>query len=204
LVLFDGAGLIAKARVLELDRRPIYGVVNVISRDRFPAPVRKVHLASALPKGERQGFLLDLATQFGMTDFTPLKCQRSVARVGPACYRRWQRTLIETCKQSHRPWLPQLHPACTPQVLLSRWKYSEQTVILADPQGDLLGTLDSNIIMVDNLLLMVGPEGGFSTEERDGLLELGAYLVCLADVKLRIEAAAAALVAAVWSWPSVS
>ena len=200
LILFDGNGLVTQARVQALDRRPVSGIVKIIAREKFVAPVRSVHLASALPKGERQGLLLDFATQFGMTDFIPLDCKRSIARASTGGYRRWQRTLVESCKQSHRPWLPKLHPACRPLELLSRWQLPDKIVLLADSQGKLPGELDEKISTIGNLLLMVGPEGGFSSDERNGLLELGVHPVCLADTNLRIEAAAIALVAAVWCW----
>ena len=195
LVLFDGAGAIAVAEVRELVRRPLRGWVEIVSREIYPMPGRRIHLASALPKGERQGLLLDLATQFGITDFTPLDCVRSVARSGAVGYQRWQRILIESCKQCHRPWLPSLHANCPPNTFLSRNISSYGAVLLADANGQPSREVDLDIIGAASLLLIVGPEGGFTVAERDSLLESGALPICLAATNLRIEAAAVALVA---------
>jgi 16S rRNA (uracil1498-N3)-methyltransferase len=139
--------------------------------------------------------VLDFATQLGITDFTPLDCTRSVARASTAGYERWKRTLIETCKQCRRPWLPRLHSNSPPITFLQRNMSPYGKSLLADAKGRRSTELDLNIAETDNLLLLVGPEGGFTTEERDGLLEHGALPICLAKANLRIEVAAVALVA---------
>ena len=98
LILFDGAGNVSHAKLREIKRRSASGWVEIISQEHHPKPTRKTRLASALPKGDRQGLMLELVTQLGVTDFIPLLCAHSVARSGRGSYERWERVKNETCK----------------------------------------------------------------------------------------------------------
>ena len=193
LILFDGSGNTAHAKLREVQRRSLSGWVEIISQEHHPKPNRKTRLACALPKGDRQGWMLELVTQLGITDFIPLLCAHSVARPGRASYERWERILIETCKQCRRPWLPNLHPEITPSILLGTTSSTNEMVFLADKYGKSGDRLDLDYRM-SNRLILVGPEGGFSIEEREHFLEYGALAISLSENNLRIEVAAAALV----------
>ena len=195
LVLFDGEGMVAVAEVRELARRPFRGCVEIVSRDNYPKPARRIHLAVSLPKGERQGVMLDLVTQFGITDFTPLNCTRSIARSGNVRSKRWQRIIIEACKQCRCPWLPTIHSACSPINFVGDNMPSYKNALLADETGQSARELDATIASAVKILLVVGPEGGFTSQERRGLVKSGALPIRLAATTLRVEAAAVALVA---------
>jgi len=199
LILFDGSGTVAHAKLGEIKRRSLSGWVKIISQEHHPKPNRKTRLACALPKGDRQGWMLELVTQLGITDFIPLLCAHSVARPGRASYERWERILIETCKQCRRPWLPNLHSEITPSTLLrGATPSTNEAVLLADKDGKAVDRLDLDYRM-SNRLILIGPEGGFSIEERQHFLECGAVAISLSEANLRIEAAAAALVSLVAS-----
>ena len=73
---------------------------------------------------------------------------------------------------------------------------TNEVVLLADKEGKSIEQHDLDYRMLDRLIL-VGPEGGFSIEEREHFLEFGAVAICLSENNLRIEAAAAALVSLV-------
>ena len=196
LVLFDGVGSVAHAKLRDIKKRPLSGWAEIISKEFHPKPTQKLHLASALPKGDRQVLMLELATQLGITDFTPLLCARSISRPGKSGYGRWERILIETCKQCQRAWLPDLHSESTPADILSNKLPTDEVVLLADAQGKPIKNISLDDRSLDQILL-VGPEGGFTIEERKDLLNHGALPVCLSENNLRIETAAAAIVSLV-------
>ena len=123
----------------------------------------RVHLAAALPKGDRQTVMLDMVTQIGMTDFTPLLCERSVAKFSIRSAARWQKTCLEACKQSQRLWVPRLHQ---PKLLAEMFNTdggAGRVVWLADPRGGYPAAVQK--LKADELILLVGPEGGFSPSE---------------------------------------
>jgi 16S rRNA (uracil1498-N3)-methyltransferase len=96
IALSDGAGTAARAILSEGERRRASAVV--VERILHPAPPRRLHLASALPKGDRLSTLLSMETQLGMTDFTPLAARRSVVQPSAETPGRWQRIAREACK----------------------------------------------------------------------------------------------------------
>ena len=188
--LLDGRGTIGHATIENIDRRGKTIVAKVEERQAMPAPIPRIELACALPKGERLVVLLDMATQLGMAAFRPLQCERSVTKPGSMAQARWQRICAEACKQSRRPHFPTIHsPATLEQVLAHTNGYD---IWVADPTGVDITDLDTGE-KNDRLLLLVGPEGGFSESELDSLLKAGGRMISLSESILRIETAAVAL-----------
>ena len=187
LFLFDGKGKRARARIRDVPRRGAPRL-ELLTSETVPPPARRVWLASALPKGDRQAVLLDMATQLGMTDFVPLACERSVAAASAGAIARWQRILLEACKQSRRFYLPRLHPALTPAQLP---RHAAARLFVAHPGGDTL-TLAAD---ASDVAAAIGPEGGFTEAEVAALVAGGAGKIGLGDGILRIETAGIAALA---------
>jgi len=185
--LTNGAGLMCHAKVDAIDNKPPAVTISVTSCERQPRPVR-IHLAAALPKGDRQRTMLDMATQAGMDCFTPLSCERSVSKESGNASERWRKIAMEAMKQSRRAWLPDIRPS----------------MVLAD----LVGTLPENVLLllasgdgrpatelaipanVKEVVILVGPEGGFTDAEVGRIQAAGAIAVSLVESVLRTETAA--------------
>ena len=194
--VFDGMGRIAKGRIRDVIQRPLQVHLAVHDHERQAPPAVRIHLCSALPKGDRQTTMLDMAAQLGMTDFTPLKCDRSVSQARAQVYERWQRVLIESCKQSHRPWLPSLHPPVTLRDWIDQCGESDAVNVVADRQGTADGrVVEGRLLSAGAICLVVGPEGGFSDAERAHLSRARSEMLHLGDGVLRVETAAVALMA---------
>ena len=154
-----------------------------------PRPNRAVHLATAVAKGDRQKVLLDMATQIGINDYTPLHCERSVVSASQSALLRWQRIMIEACKQSRQAWLPALHGEQSPQEAVSLAVANQQTVLFAHNRS--VSTQDLDSAPKDKpIKLLIGPEGGFTEQEVDQMLAQGASGILLGEPVLRIETAA--------------
>jgi 16S rRNA (uracil1498-N3)-methyltransferase len=191
ICLFDGRGTVGRATIENIDRRAKTIVAKVEECQAVPAPTPSIELACALPKGERLAILLDMTTQLGMAAFRPLECERSVVTSGPTVRARWQRICAEACKQSRRPHLPTIHsPATLAQVLADT---NGCDIWVADPTGVKIAAVKAQQRASDRLLLMVGPEGGFSENELSHLLRAGGQMINLGDSILRIETAAVVL-----------
>ena len=186
----DGAGTTARIVLADVNRRSATGIVQ--ERTAHPPPAHRVHLASALPKGDRLATLLSMATQLGMTDFTPLLARRSVVLPSPETPERWSRVLREACKQSRRPWQPTIHPPATPLESLKNASV-QSLALLMDAAGKPARVLLNQ--PPGDRLLLVGPEGGFDAEESATLVAAGAQPMALTTATLRIETAAAAALA---------
>lgn len=194
IVLFDGEGLTAHAELLEIGRDR--SRVKLLAHDRHEPPQPRLHLASALPKGDRQATLVAMATQLGMTDFTPLLCARSVATPGASAPERWLRICREACKQSRRPHLPRLWPASTPADLVES-AIRGARVLLLHPTGAPASRLVTapGPRECSEIRLLIGPEAGFVEDEVEQARANGAEPVSLGDGILRTETAALAALA---------
>ena len=197
LWLFDGCGGLVRATLLHITARGRALDLRIEERRVEPPPKPAIHLACSLPKGDRQGTLLDMATQLGMTEFTPLACERSVVRPGANSAERWRRICLEACKQSRRPYLPILHASATPQEMVAQKTGRAHTVWIAHPSAAAIAVsraVEQNASA--DVTILVGPEGGFTEEEVARTIGAGAQQLALGSAILRIETAAVALVAA--------
>lgn len=197
LWLFDGRGGIARAILLRVSARERELELRIEERRTEPPPRPAIHLACALPKGDRQSVLLDMATQLGMTQFTPLICERGVAKPGTNASERWRRLCLEACKQSRRPNLPVIHPPTVPGEIATHATATGSTVWIAHPsaQATSIASAVKQSATAD-VTILVGPEGGFTEAEVAQATGGGAKLLALGSAILRIETAALALIAA--------
>ena len=196
LTLFDGRGRVARARVAEADRRRRHLACRAEAGQRQAPPPRRM-LAAALPKGDRQAVMLDMATQLGMTVFQPLVCERSVVRPQAGAARRWRRICLEACKQSRRAWLPEIRAPLSLAEALARAQDWDKW--LAHPGGGVppAGGPGGGAVM-----LCIGPEGGFTDAEVEAARRAGARPLSLGGAVLRVETAAVAALVCAAGWPA--
>lgn len=192
LCLFDGTGVIADGRIAAPDGSRALRV-RIEQRREHAAPVPAIHLAVALPKGDRQSTLLSMVTQLGAASITPLACARSVAQATEKFTDRAERVCLEACKQSHRAHAPTIGPSCPPEVAASR-----PNAFIAHPGGLPIPTMIETVAApgVAAVHVLVGPEGGFTDDEVDRACSAGATRLDLGSGILRIETAAVAVIAA--------
>lgn len=196
LWLFDGHGGIARATLLHAAARGRTLKLRIEERCSEPSPRPALHLACALPKGDRQNVLLDMATQLGMTRFTPLDCERGVVKPGANSAARWRKICLEACKQSRRFHLPVIESASTIQDVVKYAAAHGSSAWIAHPAAQAV-TISTAVGQNPNdVTILIGPEGGFTVKEIEQAVAAGAKLLTLGASILRIETAAVALVAA--------
>ncbi len=195
VTFMDGAGATAVAEIIDGRSRHGERCARVISSALTPRSTRPLTIAFAVPKGDRLATLLDMGTQAGVDRFLPIDCERSVVDEEKlARTERWNRILLEACKQSKRTWAPELaQGGALDAVALreqARGAYSimAHTDAEAKPMGTALRaarekTSDAGVTV------WIGPEGGFSPYEVDALRALGTDIASLGAHILRIETA---------------
>jgi 16S rRNA (uracil1498-N3)-methyltransferase len=190
VVLFDGRGGIAEGRIEGTRLRDGSVPVLVASRRSERWRGRAVHCATALPKGDRLATLVDMTAQLGVASLTPLRCERSV--VGETANRaeRIRRIQIEACKQARSAWLPELCEETTPGTLAAAHR---GRLLVAQPRGARPREIAAEL--GDSCTVAIGPEGGFTDAEIEGLRDAGAIAIDLGPTILRIETAAVVAVA---------
>lgn len=189
VILFDGGGQEFTASVAKIGRSQVeLQVLSQQSVDReLPFPLT---LGVALPKGDRQRWLIEKATELGVTRIVPLLTERGVAQPAKSALKRLQRAVIESSKQCGRNRLLQIDE---PQSLNDYVNSApaEACRLLAHPDGDAIA---NEVKQTADTYLAVGPEGGFTDDEVKTATAAGWQTVGLGPRILRIETAAVALV----------
>jgi 16S rRNA (uracil1498-N3)-methyltransferase len=190
VVIFDGSGTSWRARVASIGRDEVG--LDLGEAVTGPRPTRvPLTLAVALPKGERQKWLVEKLTELGVERLVPLSTTRGVAEATPAAVERLSRGVIEACKQCGRDALMQIGgPKGVAEVVGDAG--SGTVLLVADRDGVPL----EEIATAGNLVVaLVGPEGGFTAEELATVEAAGGRRVSLGPHVLRVETAAIALAA---------
>jgi 16S rRNA (uracil1498-N3)-methyltransferase len=190
VAVFDGRGSEWPARVTSIGRDRV--VLEVGPPLAAAAPPLPLTLAVALPKGDRQKWLVEKLTELGCARLVPLVTTRGVAEATPAAIERLGRAAIEACKQCGRTTLPEITPPATLAAVLAA-RDPNTVSLVADPSGEALGPLLAG--HAGAVLALVGPEGGFTAEELAVAEAAGCRRVSLAPHILRVETAAIALAA---------
>jgi len=193
--LFDGSGAEFLARVVRVGRAEIE--LEVVERKEVDRELPlSVTLGVALPKGDRQRWLVEKAVELGLERLVPLATQRGVAEATPSALNRLRRTAIEAAKQCGRNRLLVIDE---PRPLAEFLQAAPASALrlLAHPDGNALAPALAATDMPPAVWLAVGPEGGFSDDEADQSSNSGWQAVSLGPRILRVETATLALLAAV-------
>jgi 16S rRNA (uracil1498-N3)-methyltransferase len=165
---------------------------DVVDRMHEPAPTPRVTLVQALAKGGRGEQAVELATEVGVDEVVPWAASRSIAKAQASQpIERWESTAREAAKQSRRSWFPTVGlPMTTAQVTA----LPGALLVLHEEAETALSTM---ALPAGDLVLVVGPEGGISPEEREAFSAAGASVVRLGGSVLRTSTAGAVAVALV-------
>lgn len=190
LVLFDGSGAEFLARIARLTKHAVE--MDIVERREVNREAeRALTLAVALPKGERQRWLVEKAVELGVARLIPLETQRGVAEANASALERMRRWVIEASKQCGRNRLMEI---ASPVAITHLASNADAALrLLAHPGGRALAEFRGDEASV---LIAIGPEGGFAPQEIDELRQGGFQVVGLGPRILRIETAALALAAA--------
>jgi 16S rRNA (uracil1498-N3)-methyltransferase len=170
----DGAG---RWRPCRLACGPVLEIAGAIAAEPRPEP--PITVAFALVKGERPELVVQKLTELGVDRVLPFVAARSVVRWEPGRadrnVERWRAIARQAAMQCRRTWLPVVAPVAAFASVAAL-----PGAALADPAG--------GPPALDRPVVLVGPEGGWTPEER----QAGLPTVCLGPHVLRAETAAIA------------
>jgi len=192
LTLFDGRGGEYAARVEECCKGAV-----IVSVDE-PSPVAResplpIVLAQGISRGERMDWVVQKATELGVTRIVPVLTERSVVKLDAKQAERkrlhWQAIAVAACEQSGRDRIPGVDAPLTMAEFPGKAD-SGATRVLLSPTGSLrvadLPRAEAGIVV------LIGPEGGLTDAEQRAALAAGFVAVRLGPRVLRTETAALA------------
>jgi 16S rRNA (uracil1498-N3)-methyltransferase len=186
LLLFDGQSGEWLARIAEAAKKRMTLIVD--RRTREPEIIPDVWLAFAPVKRAQSDWLVEKATELGAARLIPVMTQRTVAE--RVRLERLQAIAIEAAEQCGRTRLPDIAEPTPLKELLD----AKRTLYFADEAG---GEAAASAFKPGPALILIGPEGGFTDEER-ALVRAAPNVVAisLGPRILRAETAALAALAA--------
>jgi 16S rRNA (uracil1498-N3)-methyltransferase len=199
VVLFDGSGVEFSASVDKIGRSEIE--LKILSGEEIDRELPfAITLGVALPKGDRQKWLIEKAIELGVAEMVPLITDRTVSQPIERSLGRLRRAVIEASKQCGRNRLMEILPPQNWAEFVER-SAAEPYRFLAHPQGNQgkAETLPQGE-PPKRILLAIGPEGGFAPHEVATAVFAGWRSIDLGRRILRIETAAILLTATVTNW----
>ncbi len=213
VLLWDAAGTEHEAVIRAYD-----GGAAALTVLRSCHPEREsplaVTLAQAVGKGDKMDRVVEKATELGVNRVVPLVSSRTIPRVGgerrhrgeegdrgdrgERRRERWQKIAAAAARQSGRTRIPEVLAPEGFEALLARdWRCDARLLFRQGPSARRLASLKDEFGSLRSVLVVVGPEGGFSESEAARAAAHGFHTVGLGPRILRTETAGAAAVCAV-------
>lgn len=193
--VFNGEGTEAEVEIVKAGKQGVE--LRRLSLHKSPQLACRITLGQAVPKGKNMDLILEKAAELGAAEIAPLMSERTVVRGNEAEHERkqhkWQRVVVEACKQCGQNWVPKVFAAQTPKAFFgSAGKYD--LMLVASLQGDaqplkkLLAEHSGG--RPKRVLILVGPEGDFTPAEISLAKSHGCRALTLGPIILRTETAA--------------
>jgi 16S rRNA (uracil1498-N3)-methyltransferase len=187
LMVTDGRGKLYRAKILNDDWKAV--VLEILETVKeVPAAAPIIHIAIAPTKNiDRFEWFLEKATEIGVDEITPILCHRSGR--DKIKHARLEKMLISAMKQSLRLWLPALNGLISFEEFLTGKSMNTGNRFLCHCQSQDLPLLKNLYQEKNNALIIIGPEGDFTSEEINLAEANGFVSVSLGSARLRTETA---------------
>ena len=209
--LLDGRGRVAQATVIALKPDVLAGVEMV---HEFQPLQPRLIVAGPLPKGDRADAMINSLAQLGVDQFIPLATERGVVKPRGTKIGRLSKVSREAAKQSGCPWLMDITPVASLPDVMAMPADDRRIATGPGPAERELATVTSHIVAHSNsatsesthtdsppathdstVLVLIGPEGGWTPAEHDAARQAGFAAWRLGPHIMRIETAACAAAA---------
>jgi 16S rRNA (uracil1498-N3)-methyltransferase len=194
LLLCDGKGTEYSVRIARLDRSGIRTEIVNTTRRQLACP--RVTLGQGLPKSDKMDWIVQKATELGVSRIVPLVTERTIVKIRDEEKRiaRWQKIAREAAMQSNRTDIPNVEAIRAFSDFLRTPDTELQTLkLLPWEEGtEPIGNVLPGNRAVTHIMVLIGPEGGFSPAEAEVARGREFHLVSLGPNILRTETAAVA------------
>jgi 16S rRNA (uracil1498-N3)-methyltransferase len=209
--IFDGQGQIASATLVRLGNKSGELAITVMKQNTQSEAPYGITLAQGLAGGDKMDWVIEKAVETGASRIVPLQCERSVIKlIRSSDTDRAQKRLIHwraitqaACEQCERTVLPLVEPIQAIEHYLAKADTEVKGALkLIFCTGD-HPSLATSIapLPAQDVILLIGPEGGFTPEEIGLAMKAGFQAVSLGKRILRTETAGIAAIStihAIW------
>lgn len=190
LVVFNGEGGEFQAKIATINKKQINVDILEWQAGIAESPLI-IHLGQGIARGEKMDFIIQKAVELGANFITPLFTEFcNVKLEGERLQQRlqhWQKVAVHACEQSGRCHVPRILPAQA----FSQWMdtITDYLRIILSPEAE-SGLYKISVTHTQKIALLVGSEGGISSNETAAAIAQGFYACRLGPRILRTETAA--------------
>lgn len=152
----------------------------------------EVTLVQSLVKEQKMDYILQKSTELGVHKIIPYQAARSVVHVNNKEIKkqtRWQTILKEAAEQSKRNIIPEITHTMKLSEIVNLHDYDTKILCTIEENTESFKKVLSKLNCSDKMLIVVGPEGGFTEEETKTMISNGFTTVSLGSSILRTETA---------------
>jgi 16S rRNA (uracil1498-N3)-methyltransferase len=189
VVLFDGSGCEYDAIINSVAKSAVElstGIARIPSTESS----LDIELWQGVSKGSRMDSVVQKATELGVTRIRPVFTKHGMVKLDAARAGKrtehWQEVAVSACEQSGRIVIPQIMPPIKLEVALGALNKKDQALMLVPGDYPALGAAP---LIGTSIILVIGPEGGFSSSEETLAMSLGVTLCSIGPRILRTETA---------------
>lgn len=188
VILFNNKREVRLYRIVKIGNNAVH--VELVTEMEPQLPNTELYLCFAMLKKDKNEWILQKGTELGVSHFVPLLTYRT-EKTGWNTERA-EKIVIEAAEQCERADIPRLREPISPQKIIEELK-DKVEILVAEQKSLKFSAL--NLEFVKPVAILVGPEGGWSEEEKKYFAENNLVHISLSDFTLRAETAAIAAAA---------
>ncbi|KXF80138.1 16S rRNA (uracil(1498)-N(3))-methyltransferase [Enterovibrio coralii] len=189
VLLFDGSGAEFPAVIAEAGKKSVG--VDIVERveNSIESPL-DLHLGQVISRGDKMEFTIQKSVELGVNVITPLISERCGVKLNAERFdkklQQWQKIAVAACEQCGRNMVPEIRPVMS----LDAWAQEAFDGLKLNLHPRAKYSINTLPQPVNRVRLLIGPEGGLSSEEIERTREFGFEETLLGPRVLRTETAA--------------
>ncbi|HAS6348952.1 TPA: 16S rRNA (uracil(1498)-N(3))-methyltransferase [Vibrio vulnificus] len=189
VLLFDGSGAEFPAVISEVGKKNVLVTLNERVERSSESPL-DLHLGQVISRGEKMEFTIQKSVELGVNTITPLISDRCGVKLDEKRFEKklaqWQKIAISACEQCGRNTIPEIRPIMS----LEAWCAEEYDGLKLNLHPRAKYSINTLPEPIHKVRLLIGPEGGLSSEEIDMTQQYQFEETLLGPRVLRTETAA--------------
>lgn len=191
-----------KIIVLDGSNKEYLTKIQSISRDKINCKILNenivedkinidITLAQAIPKHKKMDLIVEKATELGVARIIPVVTERTIANISSNKIERLKRIAKESAEQCGRYKIPLINHISDLDTVLKEIKNYDLAIMPWELEREvsIKDILKNNIAGKNKIIVIIGPEGGFSLTEINKARDNNIMVVSLGKLILRVETA---------------
>jgi len=197
LILFNGKGLECDAVIRDLAADA--ATIEILEKRSIEKAELSIILVQALPKGPKMDAIVEKAAELGVRRIIPCHSSRSIPKLSQEKARlktaRWQKIAMEASRRCGRADIPEVAEVQSFEEALATEERGLKLIFWEEETGQGIKEIlrDEVHHAASDFLIVIGPEGGFASDEIEKAQKLGYLSVSLGPHVLKVETASVAI-----------